>query len=63
MKKSFAIAALVAATLGLGAVAPTLAQDAAAPAAPSQWQNGPHRVAPDRNLGPGRYGRGAEPGR
>ena len=63
MNKSFAIAALVAATLGLGAAAPALAQDAATTPV-RQWQNnGPQGTMPDRNMGPGRYGRGSEPGR
>lgn len=50
--KSFAAAAL-ATTLGLGLALPALAQDAA-PTAARQWQNGPHRFAPDRNAMPGR---------
>jgi hypothetical protein len=63
MNKSLAIAALVAATLGLGAAAPSFAQDATTTPA-RQWQDsGPQGATPDRNMGPGRYGRGSEPGR
>jgi len=51
MKSSFAIAALVAATLGLGSVLPALAQDAV-PTAARQGQNGPRHLAPDRGMGP-----------
>ena len=53
MKNSFAVAALVATTLGLGSVLPALAQDAA-PTAARQWQNGPRHMAPGRGMGPDR---------
>ncbi len=58
MKTSFAIAALVATTLGLGSVLPALAQDAPPAAAARQWQNGPGHMMPGRGMGPGRMGPG-----